>query len=538
MRFIPTSFLNTGLEPCVVSSCINCTSSSIEFGSVDYDVYLFTSSVQSGGSNVELGELHIESGWTKRAIVIVVGGGGGGSTDGRGGGGGGIIAYDNVQLYPGTGSVQVGQGGNGTALGSPSAFSGDNGSTSIFSTNALNITAGGGEGGTYGGFGGKSGAVFGIQNTASGSAGAGASQSVTGSEGGTGYGFYIGGNNQYFLAGGGGQSSTLTFTGIGYEFGGGAEADARGLGIDGSGGQFYDDAYRFGGGGTGGQYFDAIDNVYRTSAGGSGCVLVAIPKNLCSSSLYLENPSIVDNGLIHSYDVNNIRCMGKELWNTEIKDLKLLSNLNLTSSFVASPSEPDVQYYNYTSSNFVINYDGVDDAINSNNRNFTDTLGFTNRKDFLLGKLNEFDATQDFTIEFIGKIPDTDVNNFNRNLVSLSDSLQSYNFQLIVDGVNPFTSIRNNGVESSAVASNQNMAQHVITYNSSGGQIIYYVNTVPTITFNTIISSSLNEPWIRFGDDTTYTATTARPSEFREMRLYNKILSSQEIQQNYSASLL
>lgn len=535
MRFTPTAFFNQGSEPCVSSSAVHCISSSAFLGAVEYDVYLFTSSVQSGGGDIENGELYIHDGWTKRAIVAVVGGGGGGSSDGRGGGAGGVLAYDNVSLYSGTYYVQIGQGGNGTertVVGLP--FSGENGNDSIFSGQDLNFTAGGGEGGNLGGLGGKSGLVNGQQYIATSIGGAGSSQDSTGSNGSAGHGIYTGGVNQLFLAGGGGPSNTLgaTTASYGYNWGGGNKADARGFGIDGSGGQFYESAYRFGGGGTGGQYYDATDLKYRSSKGGSGCVMVAIPKNLCTSSLYQENTNIVNDGLSHSYNVNNIKSMGKDLWSLEVNDLIATSNLNLTSS-----GQLNTYYGNYNSGQYTIFYDSQSYDSLGSNALITSPVNFNaTRKDYLIGRLENFDATQDFTIEIIGKLPDTDQNGNNRNIVSLSDSLTNYNFQLVVDGSVPFTSIFNNGVESSAIAADTSMAQHIITYDSSAGQVIYYVNTISKITFNTAVSSSLDNPYVRFGDDVNYTSANTRPSYFKEMRFYNRILSSLEINQNYSAS--
>lgn len=534
MRFTPTAFFNQGSEPCVSSSAVHCISSSVFLGSVEYDVYLFTSSVQSGGGDVESGELYIHDGWTKRAIVAVVGGGGGGSSDGRGGGSGGILAYDNVSLYSGTYYVQIGQGALGTernTAGLP--FSGDNGSDSRFYGQALDFTAGGGEGGNLGGLGGKSGLVNGQQFIATSTGGAGSSQNATGSQGSPGHGIYTAGNNQLFLAGGGGPGILgATTSSLSYNWGGGQKADARGFGIDGSGGQFYESAYRFGGGGTGGQYYDNIDLKYRSSKGGSGCVLVAIPKNLCTSSLYQENPNIVSDGLSHSYNMNNIKSMGKDLWGTQIKDLMATSNLNLTSS-----GQLDAYFSNNNSGKYAIYFDSETyDGLGSNAVT-TSPVGFNGRrKDYLLGRLENLNATQDFTIEIIGKLPDTIANNQDRNIVALADSPSSFNFQLVVDDNNNNVSIRNNSVESTKVTTDESLAQHVITYDSGIGQFKYYVNNVPKITFNSTTTSSLDFPYVTFGDTLDYQSSINKATYFREMRFYNKVLSSQEIAQNYSAS--
>lgn len=535
MRFTPQSFFSTGIEPCVTSYATGAVSSSLKYGSVNYDVYVFTCSQQTGGGETEGGQLFISEGYSRRAIVVCVAGGGGGSSDGNGGGGGQVSVAENVFL--GTGepyNIVLGQGGNGTervTQGVP--FSGEEGSdTRFYRGSEINLIASGGLGGNLGGNGGSSG-----DNHSSGSGGAGASQGVSDNSGGQGYSIFLGKSNPKVRAGGGGQGETFSGKSNGWYFGGGEEADGRGFGIDGSGGESRDNIITVGGGGTGGQYFDNTDSVYRSSKGGGGAVLVAIPTNLCSSSLYIDPQGITTDEIITQINSGNAKLFGKNLWTQQLLDSFDITNLIHTSSI----STDERFYNNYTSSLGNIATSGSDETFPILNDGIDIKTLNVERADWLAGE-PPMSASIDWSIEWIGVTPSGDsVNQF--DCIKISDTPQplAHNifYRLYVDDSgngNLYHEYFDGTTTKSAAVNNnyiEDLAQHVLTYNSTTNTVKYYINATLENSISVSISSSLDNPYLTVGNNSSVPGKVG----VNELRLYQKELSISEIEQNISASL-
>jgi len=550
MRFTPVTFFGQGLaEPCVSASAIGAVSQSYNIGGVIWNTYMFSCSLQEGGGGVETFQFTIENGATRRGIVAIVGAGGSGASSGEGGGGGGFNVLDNVFLTQGTYQVFVGQGGTGTnrgTLGLP--FSGDDGSNSRLLGNGIDIVVNGGDGGYLNGFGGNSG----NGTTSANDAGAGVAENNPASitQGGYGLSFYFGSgsNIPLFRAGGGGPSEfdVNARTPGGYDFGGGDGAfPSPGTEINGSGGDLRDGVLTFGGGGTGGQYYRSSDERYVSSAGGGGLVFIAIPTNLCTSSLYDIDNNIVTDSLLTNFNVSSARTVGKSPLSNVIYDERFVYKLYHTNTLIASGSIYDegLPYYinSYTSSvnSFVIN----DDIITFSKR--TAPIDY-NLPDYLSGSI-DLDVSQDFSLEIIGKMSSAARSDQNMVFLQLLPESGLSRIDLYIDRTSPATTVNSqvryndgagNNYETSLVSSDSNIHQHVITY--TPGSLKWYRDTVLLGTLSVNITSSLDNPNIVISN---IYQSDDNPNDDRyiqklgEFRIYTKELSPLEIEQNYSASI-
>ena len=80
--------------------------------------------------------------------ILVVGGGGSGGGAGGSGGGGAVVEFLNVNIPAGDYVINVGRGGQNAAFAASSSVSGNNGNTSSFIGNNIDIKAAGGGGGS------------------------------------------------------------------------------------------------------------------------------------------------------------------------------------------------------------------------------------------------------------------------------------------------------------------------------------------------------------------------------------------------------
>lgn len=531
MRFTPTAFFGADFtEPCMSATANGSVSQSLSFGGANWDVYVFSASTYLGGSGTELYSFEVNEGFTTKGIVAVVGGGGSTSSDNRCGGGGAVSYQENVLLKSGVPySVTIGQGANGTDNATPQSFSGDNGSQSRFNGGGIDITANGGSGGTQGGNGGNSG----DGNTSSGTGGAG---SGAGTSGGTyagpgktvsvgGLDVFAGDTRPIFRAGGGAGSGGDY---SGRSFGGGENVgDQTGRG---SAEQFVNNVRVFGGGSGGGEYFDTTDSRYKSHPAGSGCVMIAIPTNLCTSSLYTIK-NVDKEGLLNYWDFTNVRSVGKNAGTTEIIDLQRVKNLNHasnlpsasidTGSLIIHNADKDVNNF-YTDSDFAY--------LNRTTRGLT--LGGEPRIEDFLSASVTLPTSTEFSVEYIGaKTNDADNNSF-----ILSGSNGGYIELVNPSNGNSYVRYRptpTSGVfDTSTFNYGTSKTQNVITYD--GTDLKWYVDTVLKDTITTSITSSLDNPDFYIGVDEL--RRTIGTTQFSECRLYNVALSTASIEQNYSAS--
>jgi hypothetical protein len=532
MRFTPTALFSQGLtQPCMEVTASGATSQSINVGAASWDVYLYTSSVFIGGGSTENYSFEVGSGVTTKAIVSVVGGGGSTSSDSRCGGGGGVSYQENITLKPGTYSVTVGQGGNGTDNGSPQSFSGDNGEQSRFVGGGIDITANGGSGGTQGGSGGDSG--DGTTNTNGGVGGAGAAVNTKGDHGGVGrtvfvgYDPYIGDARPIFRAGGGAGASVGTHCGRSY--GGGSNTSGR-VGL-GDAEQFVENVRTLGGGSGGGEWFDTLDSRYKSWGAGSGGVMIAIPTNLCTGSLY-QIKNVSKGGLQHYWDITNARSIGQNAGTNVLTDIYRGENLQHLSDYVSSSAETSSLFQHQAfkdRTNFI-----TDDEfayLNENTRG-ANGGGEPLLKDYLSGSINLSVSTQ-FSAEIIYATNNGETS----DSFLLSGSNGSY-IRLHKDENDNGTYLRYRDSFSGTVydTTEFNLGtsknQHVITYD--GTDINWYVDTILKDTITVSITSSLDNPTIFFGLDQL--GRTDGLTKLSEARIYNIELGTSEIEQNYSAS--
>ena len=544
MRFTPITLFGSGeQESCISVRGIGAVSESFTANGVNWDVLMYSASQQSGGGGTEQFQLHVDSGSTSHAIVVVVGGGGAGSSDGNGGGGGGVTVQTEVNLNLTDGvpyNVRIGQGADGTSRitlpGLP--FSGEDGVSSIFGSPYMSITANGGEGGVLGGNGGDSG----NGNTSTGEGGAGAGTGSNDNDGGTGYTIYknltLDLDNKIVRVGGGGQGENSTGDNKYSEnYGAGTDVNpSPGNEIDGHGGQTDNlGVVTYGGGGTGGQYFRSGDSTYISSKGGGGFIMVAVPTNLCESSLYSKG-NIVTENLLSNFDANHATSFGKNFYSRFFKDTQRITNLGNTST---SPSTYEAFFKSNIDDGCVIfSYDGsvkvleeVEDFFPSNREvNYS-----------LTGSL-PLECSNEFTIEWTGEMPVADANG-NGEVLRLDSTSTSAHLMLFRESTGQGGQVvfrYNDGTsnqDTTPETLDTNVHHHVVTFD--GTDIKYYIDTTLKDTITTSVTSSLDTPNVEY-----FALNQSNPSLpgsegyfFSSSRFYVSDLDSTQIEQNYSASL-
>jgi hypothetical protein len=540
MRFTPTTFFSSGeQESCITVRGNGAVSESFSVNGVNWDVLIYSCSQQEGGSGTEAFEFHVDSGSTKHGIVVVGGGGGAGASSGEGGGGGGVQVATELVLTETVGvpyQVIVGEGGNGTdrsVVGLP--FSGDDGSQTRFSGGGINLIASGGEGGNLNGNGGTSG----NGETSTGDAGAGAATGSSDDFGGTGFTIYKnfteGVDDIVIRAGGGGRAETVTGTDTKHaeDFGGGEQAfPSPGTEINGKGGSRTATggagSIAFSGGGTGGQYFRSGDSRYISSAGGGGFVMVAVPTNLCTQSLY-DRGNIVLTDLIGNYDASNPISFGKDLYSSTYKSTQR-GNISLQNTYPGPITYDDLITTNYTSSNPIISYNDatyVYKEIDGISTGVADVI-------YELSGSLSLDVSAGFSMEWTGKMPTAASSNSSRVMALQSTSTTAYvNINRERTGLGGDVKfIYNSGTtlyESADISLDTNTHHHVVTYD--GTTFKYYIDTVLQDSFAQPITSSLDNPNLVLFD------SAVNEYYFSSSRVYSTDLDTSQIEQNYSASL-
>jgi len=526
MRFIPTSFFNANqLKSCVVAEGSGSVSQSFDLGSTHWEFYLFSASQQTSGEGVENFVFSILTGSTSNAIIGAVGGGGAGSSDGRGGGGGGFDLRTHVILNEGDYTIQVGQGGNkivrASTPGSP--FNGGDGRDSLIILSGQdNIRGYGGKGGDLSGNGGTSGAPT---NNVGDLSGGGAYETPTDDKGGPGLTLFFGEDVQ-FRAGGGGAAEGENNFERSEPFGGG-DGDQFG---DGKGGALFDDVPCFGGGGGGGQFYNTGEDEYTNNAGGAGCVFIAIPTNLCSSSLYEKKPITTDR-LKYRYEIDNANTFGLKPFSQFIYDLNSGNNILHVQDDPAFTTMPTSYITNYTSSvNILSNNLQV-----YSNKTVGNITGINNREllDYFSGSLPDFNVTDNFTIEWTGAD--------NATSGTPDDILQ---FNISNDNNNPKIELKSFGtlkyINSLGSATTLNATydssthQHDIVYD--GSLLYWYVDTILQDSASLSTESDLNNPTLQIGEPFVETGNGPTSIKLNSFRVYQKELSQSEIDTNYSQS--
>ena len=507
------------LEPCCSLPTSGSTQIYQNINGVEWQINLYTSSIQLGGASGSDEQFQLSvTGSTKHAIVACVGGGGSAYSKtaaaggGFGGGGGGVIVSSSLTLSEGTlYAITVGQGGDGFTCPSPSPCdpNGNDGNNSSFSGGGIEMIAGGGKGSTLAdGSGGSSG----FPNVQSGSAtgGNGVAFPATGSGGSFGLSVFLGQNAPIFRAGGGGSQLTDD---SGEPWGGNSSYDNR------EGG---DETFTFGGGARGRLEFDSPSNRHFTLGGVSGCVMVAVPTNLCTSSLY-RLTDYNREGLLQYWDFNNPRTFGKSPYSTIFNSIRDTSRIQAfdTGSTTTEPSGSNtLKEQNYLFGN-PIKYDES-----------TPTSLQVYDTQRMSGSLSMQNTS--FSLEWFGEPSGA----LSENLYSIHDSVKNSPFsnpKIIVTqtGGGRIDYVEHDGTEiqlDGTITSNTD--NHVVlTYDNTNLRM--YVNGVLTDTQAASVTSSLSNPVLYLGD----APADNGDSNFHKLfRCYDDELTSTEVMQNYSAS--
>lgn len=517
MKFQPTAHYGGQIiEPCCELTTSGSALTSYEnINGVIWQVNLYTSSIERGGAtgSDEQYQMFV-TGSTSRGIVACVGGGGSAYSTiggGYGGGGGGVILSSSITLKEDTTyEITIGQGGDGFTCPSPGTAcdpNGADGNNSVFSGGGYNIIAGGGNGSTLAdGSGGSSG--FPNIQSSSFAGGCGASTASTGSVGGLGLSIYV--NDLQFRAGGGGTNNLASSNDENEKFGGNSESTI---------------GKRFGGGSRGILNYDSPSNTYYSDPALSGCVLVAVPMNLCTSSLY-QKTNYVKNDLLQYWDFNNPRTFGKVPYDTFFKDIQSAQQLatNNTGSLTeptAVSSSQHMQQQNWLLPSFPIQY---------SNTTPTSLISYDAQR--ISGSLSI--QNTEFSIEWFG-IPTGPTS---ETLFEIGDStknapLSNPKIILTQTGGGRIDYVPHTGPEVNLFGTVTTGVDNHVVLTYDGTDLRMYVNGSLTDTESAAVSSSLSNPVLFLGDAPTPNGDT---NDHKLFRAYNVELTSTEVMQNYSAS--
>jgi hypothetical protein len=579
MRFTPITLFSADgnfTEPCIVARGTECTSGSFYAGAVRWDWFDYTGSGAFTGS-ISQSQFIIETGSTSRAVILTVGGGGAGAVDddGGGGGAGGVGLHEGITVQPNTYTVGVGGGGGGVRASSvePSG-NGNDGQDSYFlggPYTGSGLTSAGGEGG-FGNSGvnldgGRSGENYGNSFTNGNSSGAtgvagigfggaGARTAVTASNA-FGYGFFIQFANQdpnnlpltdnILLALGGGGEGSVANQPPGDDFGAGSYRG--GLYPPG------DAESNTGGGGGAGIAFKntaPFEDTYWSSNGGSGRVIVFVPTNLCSSSLY-TTPDVDKLGLTQWIDIGSGRTFGKNFNGNIFEDIirpkqnmfasgdintsnsGSLTNLRATVQYTSSFGIVDTNFFPSSSKYPIDKYLGIEDILQANVIS-SETPFFNLANNFSLEwcgyqipTAGTGDSNQIFGIITGSGNPDNAVSPFFPNL---SMRLKKDGSDTVVNLLKQFEPSSSTASLDINVTSNDGYpSQYVITYESSSREVNLYNNSLHLVSMSNVeFPSQYDLQWAPFMDD--------QPNEVihAELRLYNRVISTGSMLQNLEAS--
>ena len=518
------------------------------------DVFASTTPTSSGGGGAASNEVEY--------LVVAGGGGGGASGAGSGGGGaGGLLSSSFSSLTSGsTYTITVGAGGNGGVGSNYGNGGSDGGDSSISGTGITTVTTTGGGGGSSGASGvtGRDGGSGGGGNGGYATAG-GSGTTGQGNDGGAGgldtdYGggggggaSEVGADNGPSAGGNGGSGSYSSITGTSTAYAGGGGGGARNAsstagtggpgggsdGINGGGDASHATSNTGGGGGGGGQNSPASDG----GNGGSGVVILAydsgsvhgaggISGDAGNSRRYHQFNSsdsfvmgavgdfdIVTDDLIAHYDAGDFDSRGTSTWSS------------LTGSYDSTVNGATL------GANFYYSFDGTNDYIQ--NSTLTD----------------HFSAVQDFTVEAWFQTSHTGTDG--RAIFSFSDNTAGSTemaCQVRSNQVQCFNRI--NGSHSAgpnfyAGSSIGNGSWHHLVYQGdSNGTKIYIDNVEITsrtyydsTNVNDVVSfAGMNVFTIGANDDSGAALESYFDDKIAQVRVYSKVLTADEISQNYNAT--
>ena len=480
---------------------------------------------------------------TEVEVLVVAGGGGGGAGTAGGGGGGGVIYNRNFAVTPGSAlTVTVGAGGTGKVY-SVSNTAGDNGGNSVFGS--LTAIGGGGggnrdssevgkNGGSGGGGGGAEGGVNGAGTGTSGqgfaggtgrggggnsaggggggagSAGQSSPSNGLGGNGGDGLGFNISGTFTYYGGGGGGGSHTGRSSG---GLGGGGAGSENGPTYNAVAGTTNTGGGGGGGGGAAGGQFGGN--------GGSGIVIVRYP-----------GPQKAIGGTVTSvagHTIHTFTTVGSTTFtplvatnNSAILGLSDFSGNNNSGVTYNSPTY-------LSTNNGSISFDGTNDYLQAN------------------VNTTSLDGDPSFTVDmFVRRRTGTNIGPF-AGFWGIGGSGQGNSIQ----GWTPTTNLIHLDVyDSTRLATSQYYPEgqfvHIVwTKNGAGTEttnVKCYINGVEAsltknrnATRTNQLNTSTNGVGICLGRIVADEANYHAPVDIGSFKVYNRVLSASEIQQNFQA---
>ena len=529
MKFQPTAFMGGAplLEPCCELGTANSTQIYPIINGVQWQVNLYTSSIQLGGASGSSDTHQVPvTGSTNHAIVACVGGGGSAyskqQTDGfgYGGGGGGLNVLSGITLKSGSVyAVTIGNGGDGFTCeeaGPACNPNGNDGNFSSFVGQGYNVVAEGGKGSTLAdGSGGESGTPN--QQSGSGAGGSGIAFPATGSNGSFGLSVYVGQGAPIFRAGGGGGTGAFN-TALSEPWGGNSTLKTVEQG---------DGYWTFGGGSKGKLEFDSPSSTFYSTPALSGCVMVAVPMNLCSSSLY-QKTDYVKSDLVNYWDFSNGRTFGKEPFDSTLADIRNSSNklyVEGTGSVETEPSSSDtllIQNYLYDVPLLYV----------TGSPTYPTSRLITQDAQKASGSLSTL--ASEFSFEWYGRPDSNPETLFSINKLSENNPLSNPKIFLSEAGGGllayyPPTGTPETNLTCPLVSNADNHV--VVTY--SGTDLKVYVDGVLEDTATVSITSDLDNPMLFLGDAPNPNGDINSHFLFRA---YYDELTSDEVLQNYSAS--
>ena len=510
------------MEKCVTARGEDCQSGSFYSGPVLWEWFDYTSSaVGFYTSSV----FEIVEGETNRAIILTVGSGGGGGTGtgGGGGGAGGVQVHHGIYLP--TGSYTAGRSGGGAGergvSPTPAPANGNDGGISQFTGLGLTLVSGGGEGGFSSpssgggsnGVGGRAGANSGSGFSTEQPAGVGSLGGGARDLDGHGFAWLFGEINVPGTGSIGGiQSDAQLILG-----GGGMTLGNLRVGDDKYGGGVYRDTYppsdgdtATGGGGGSGVAYRSDNVTYWTSDGGSGRVLVLLPTNLCSSSLYTKPIGVLKRGLTQWIQADNANSFGKNYVGSKFSDLTNYENDMFGMQAASASNSPNYLNNPYTQSLGVVDTHASSSIVQNLGPLIADTYNVDGQYTFLGNQNTITNFENKHSIEWMGVVAGPPATNLVTGIVSGSSEAVSGSLE-----GNLSYSITGRGINTGITPTSSAMTVNAMLNNDStstgSGTYTFIDNNV--ITQHTLLYDPDGTVFESPGNCTSYTLTYANHDE-------------------------
>ena len=491
------------------------------------------------------------------ATYLVVAGGGGGGPAGGGGGAGGLLTGTTSLVLGTTYTVTVGTGGSG-GVGGSTLSNGSNGGNSIISgTGLTTITSigGGGGGGAYdtsvpsggsgggasangsvqtggsgtsgqGNAGGSNGGVSGIPFPGGGGGGAGAvgsnGSSGGGGNGGAGLSNSITGSAVTYAGGGGGSTYTSAYSGGTGGAGGGGNGSAGGTGTAGTNG--------LGGGGGGSAYPNS------GPTGGSGVVIISLPTGFVATTT--GTPTITYNGTNTVYTFTGSGTITPVAWSYGISNQGLVAYLSagISASYSGSGSTwTDLSTYG---NNFTL----YGSPTYSSGSGGYFTFDPASNQYGVISSFSGLGTSPSYTMcawTYVTSLPLP--NGADRPVIwygsSGSNAVASFDFKGTGTSFY-YTDLHyaDDKVFTNYTPSSGAWFYGVITYDATTKNATLYINNVSQQTLTHSGTLNISSSIMGIAGDGISSSTRLWAGQIGEIQIYNRVLTTTEISQNWTAT--